>query len=301
VSSDDEQVIGEPVLMTDTGVVPDTGSALIGRFGAYRMARINMLWGVRDIAYVRVRGFDALNGTQDLPIGFQAGALFGRSLSVLGATVDDIFVSGDVYAAVGGRERVTRLQLHAEGRRANDTERWDGLLTSGRASLQWRWGIAQTFQTTVEWSGGWRQRTPFNLRIADREGGVRGHASSREVGARRLVGRVENRWSLNRVGNVATGLAIFADAGRLWAGDVPYGTTTPVRSAVGVSLLGATPPQSRRLWRLDLTMGFPPSPGSRRFDLRLSSADYTRQFFREPRDVERARERTVPSSIFRWP
>ena len=34
------------------------------------------------------------------------------------------------------------------------------------------------------------------------------------------------------------GVGVFADAGRLWAGDIPYGVNTPIRSAIGFSLLG---------------------------------------------------------------
>jgi hypothetical protein len=46
----------------------------------------------------------------------------------------------------------------------------------------------------------------------------------------------------------------------------------------------------------------PVNPGGpRRLDFRITSADRTSFFWREPDDVLVARERTVPSSIFNWP
>jgi hypothetical protein len=38
-----------------------------------------------------------------------------------------------------------------------------------------------------------------------------------------------------------------------------------------------------------------------RLELRLRTEDRTRIFWREPRDVERSRERSLPQRIFQWP
>jgi hypothetical protein len=35
--------------------------------------------------------------------------------------------------------------------------------------------------------------------------------------------------------------------------------------------------------------------------VRLTSGDFTRAFWRDPPDVRRVRERTVPQSVFTWP
>jgi hypothetical protein len=76
--------------------------------------------------------------------------------------------------------------------------------------------------------------------------------------------------------------------------------TTPWRGAVGVSLLAALPPRSRRLWRLDFAMPVGGDPRGQ-FELRLSNNDRTRVFWNEPRDVTYGRERTTPGSLFTWP
>jgi hypothetical protein len=96
------------------------------------------------------------------------------------------------------------------------------------------------------------------------------------------------------------GVATFADVGRQWAGDVPFGTTTGVKASVGVSLLAAIPPRSARVWRADLA--FPLSTGANaRWTVTFTNADRTAFVFRNARDVAEGREITVPSSIFAWP
>ena len=97
------------------------------------------------------------------------------------------------------------------------------------------------------------------------------------------------------------GIAFFTDAGRLWSGDVPYGVNTPTRYSVGFSLLGTAPAASARLWRVDLAYAMNPEIGRRRFELRIGNTDKTTFFLPEPADLQSGRERTVPTSVFRWP
>jgi hypothetical protein len=302
LSGDEERPGTQPVLVTTRGFRPDTSTAFQNRYRDHRIARVNALWGLRDIGFARVQGFDALSGTQDMPYGFQLGTLFGRSLTVLGSRDDDIFMAGDMYVGAVGKNNALRFQLEAEGRRSNDEGKWDGLLTTARAVEYFKLSPSNTTTASFEFSGGWRQRLPFNLTFSDAQGGVRGFASSSTPGGQRFVTRLENRQFLGRPFNLADiGVGAFVDAGRMWAGDIPYGVNTPVRSSVGISLLGTAPPASARLWRIDFVMARNPEMGGHRFELRMSSMDKTKFFLPEPTDIERIRERTVPSSVFRWP
>jgi hypothetical protein len=96
-------------------------------------------------------------------------------------------------------------------------------------------------------------------------------------------------------------LAGFAEAGRLWSSpSVPFTATTPWRGAVGFSLLAALPPSSRRLWRVDFAMPVGGDP-DRKFQIRFSGVDRSRAFWQDPSDVQWARERTAPASLFNWP
>ncbi|HEY4305571.1 MAG TPA: hypothetical protein VGM82_13950 [Gemmatimonadaceae bacterium] len=302
ISGDDERPGKIPVLISDNGFWPDTSSELLNRYRDHRIARINALWGIRDLGFARVTGFDALTGTQDLPVGFQLGTMFGRSLTVLGSRDDDIFMSGDLYIGAVGHNNALRVQVQSEGRRDNSLGAWDGLLTSGRAIEYFKLSPAHTSTLSAEFSGGWRQRVPFSLTLSDPNGGLRGFYGSDTPGGQRIVMRFDNRVFLARPWNAADiGVGAFADAGRLWHGDIPYGVTTPLRASVGVSLLGAVPIRSARIWRVDLAYALRPEEGGHRFEVRFTNTDRTTFFIAEPADIGSTREPTVPQSIFRWP
>ena len=283
-------------LFTDTTVVSPRDSVR-----PFRSARANLLWGVRNIHFVRVTGFDALTAAQDNALGFQLGVLAGRSLAVLGSENDDIFVSADMYGAVGDETTLAAFQVQGEGRQDYDVNRWDGIIGSGRAAFYQRLRPHHTLLLDAEWSGGWRQRLPFQVTLGDDPGGVRGYGASQAGGARRIVTRAEDRWYLGRFKALADfGIAPFVDAGRLWAGDAAFGVDTKVKIGAGASLLVAVPPRSKRLFRLDV--GYPLSPDMHaRLDVRITVSDFTRTFWTEPRDVRRSRESTLPTSIFNWP
>ena len=95
-------------------------------------------------------------------------------------------------------------------------------------------------------------------------------------------------------------IAGFVDAGKIWAGDVPFGTTSVVRSSVGFSLLGGYPAGGKRTNRVDFAVPINPESGRARFELRFSSYDHTRLLWIEPRDVAGARTGAVPANLMKW-
>jgi len=291
----------DAVMVTDSGLIPEPSTVLATRYSSRRAARLNLLWGVRNVRFVRVEGFDALTGVQDVRTGFQLGTLFGRSQSVLGTHDDDIIVSTDIYAGAGTARSFAAVQLLGEGRQSYDQNRWDDILASGRAAWYFKPHPKHTTILDAEWSAGWRLRAPFQLTLGEPRGGMRGYSGSELPGGRRAIMRLEQRWVFGDVrGNADAAAALLAEAGRMWAGDVPFGESTPVKYAIGTSLLAALPPGSQRLWRLDLMLPLDRSAGAH-LELRLRSENRTRVFWREPRDIERSRERSLPQRIFQWP
>lgn len=299
VTGIDEQP-GSRLVRAESGSVRDVGP-LPRAYTTHKVGRINALIGKRRIRFVRLDGLDALTAAEDVPVGFQVGTLVGRSIPVSGATEEDVFVGGDLYAGATNGTSTVRLQLQGEGRRGTRLKVWDGVLTTGRLTHYLRISPRNQNQLTLEWSGVSRQRTPFQLVLGVPDGGVRGYEQSSLAGGQRLVLRTEERFTAGTVlGAADAGVAGFADVGRQWAGDVPFGVTTPVKASLGISLLAAVPRRSARLWRLDLAVPVTSGAGSR-WTLRFSNSDRTAFAFRTPRDVEAGREMTVPSSIFAWP
>lgn len=301
ISGERQVPASAPILVTPTGAIGDTTTAFQGRYSPRRIGRLNVLWGIRDIDFVRVRGFDALAATQDIPVGFQLGTQLGRSVPALGGQEHDVFAAGDLYMGIANARAATRMQLKLEGRRSSEEGGWDGVVTSGRVSEYVKVDANETAAASLDWSAGEHMLIPFALTLADARGGVRGYSKDTRPGAERAVVRLEDRIVVGQpFGLGDAGVGVFADAGKLWAGDIPFGQTTPIRMSVGFSILASVPQRSGRLWRLDIALPVNPA-GSRRLEFRVSSTDHTSFFWREPDDVQLARERTVPSSIFNWP
>jgi hypothetical protein len=288
------------VVVSDSGLVVDTSAALGGPVPAYRNVRLNAVIGVRALSFMAVRGFDALTAVQDVATGVQLGTLVARGTPRFGASDDDVFISADLYAGLGSATSFAALRIEGEGRQNRRTNRWDSMVGSGRLAWYLKPAAAHVLIGSVEFAGGWRKRVPFQLRLGDRQGGVRGYPASRVAGAVRSVARIEQRWLIGGLTkHVAVGLATFADAGRVWAGDAPFGLNSGTKVGVGTGLLVAFPPQSQRLWRLDLAVPVSPDRHAS-WEVRLTGV-WTRTFWREPDDVARGRAGAAPSTIFIWP
>ena len=291
---------GQAVVISDSGLIADTSTALRGPFATYRNLRVNAVVGVRALSFMPVRGFDALTAVQDVATGVQLGSLVGRGIPGLGAHDDGIFVSADLYAGFGSATSFGALRVEGEARDDRSTGRWDSIVSSGRLAWYFKPAAAHVLIASAEFGGAWRERVPFQLMLGDRQGGARGYYDSRVAGAVRSVARLEERWTIGQLTrHVVVGLASFADAGRVWAGDAPFGVDSPTKIGVGLGLLAAFPPQSQRLWRLDVAVPVSPDRNAR-WEVRLSSR-LTRGFWREPSDVARARASAAPSTIFTWP
>jgi hypothetical protein len=298
ITGEDEST-GERLLLPGDGKIVDVGPSP-RLYPTHHISRANLLWGVRRITFARLQGLDALTSVQDVPLGFQLGMQVGRSVEFLGAREADIFAASDLYVGAHGGMATVRIQARAEGRREAGAP-WDGVLTTGRVTHYLKFSDVHLNQAIVEWSAGYRQRTPFQLLIGVPEGGVRGYEESTLAGGQRVVGRLEERYVLGTVFKAAdAGIAFFTDAGKQWAGDVPFGVNSGIRTSVGFSVLATVPAKSARLWRADFA--FPLNGGAgRAFTIKITNVDRTKFSFKEARDVEVGRELTVPSSIFAWP
>lgn len=285
-----------PVLDSTVSYAP-----LLSRFRARSNARVNVLWGVRNIYYRQVERFDALNAAQDVRHGFQLGTLFGRSLSAIGTTDDDFLVASDVYAGTGTSNVFLAVEGRAEGRQSYDENEWDGIIASASGTVLSRASPHHSLVLTADWGGAWKQRIPLQLTLGDQDGGIRGYHDSQLAGGQRLVIRLEDRWYIGGLFDQAdVGVSPFLDAGFLRAGDAPFGQSTPFKFGAGIGILGAAPRGSQSTWRLDVGFALSPDPNAN-WEIRLSKTNTRRVGYREPSDITASREQSVPSSIFSWP
>jgi hypothetical protein len=288
------------VVVSDSGLLAVAAPRLADSISPYQNLRLNAVAGVRALSFMPVRGFDALAAVQDVAVGAQLGALVGRSIPRFGSNDDDVFASASFYAGLGSATSFGALRINGEARHDQRRSDWDSMIASGRLAWYVKPAAAHVVIGSVEFAGGRRERVPFQLSLGDRQGGVRGYSASRDAGAVRGIARLEERWSIGGItSHDALGIASFVDVGRVWAGDAPFGVNSSEKVGVGVGLLAAFPPQSQRLWRLDLALPGSPDPHAH-WEVRLTGI-WTRTFWREPDDAARGHSGAAPSTIFTWP
>jgi hypothetical protein len=287
---------GEAMVVADTGLAADPDRTLSGRYGKFERTTFAGVFGMRALSFIRVEGFDALVGPQDVATGVQVAGALGQSL---GPGETGTALATDVYGGVGDARSIVALRAQWEGRL--EPGQWANVIASGRLAWYTRPSPRSTMIIGAEYSGGWHERRPFQLALGDRVGGVPGYDDSRVVGARRAVLRAERRWVVGEMKDwLGLGVAGFAHAGRILAGGVPYGQSTGLRTSVGAGILAAVPRQSRRLIRLDVAVPLIHDPHAG-YEVRLTTSRPIRGLWREPGDVARVRAILPPAGVFAWP
>lgn len=289
------------VAISDSGLVAADTAALSDRYAPYTGFRVGATVGLRFITFREVRGFDVLLAQQDVARGFQVNVMLARAIDAAGADDRHDFVSADLYAGVGNERSFAGLRVDAEGQQDRDRDEWRAVVVSGRAALYLKPSERRTLEASAEFSGGWRERLPLQLAIGVARAGVRGFRESAITGGRRAVFRLEQRNPRGAVGGLLHwGTAAFVDVGNTWSGDVPFGQTKAARTSIGLGLLAAVPPQSRRMVRADIA--FPVTSGApHSYVFRVSVTSAGRVFWREPGDIGRVRAGAAATSIFGWP
>ncbi len=289
------------IVVSDSGFVPDTGTALTNRYDMFKVGRVGILGGVRRVTFRTVNGFDALVGSQDVMNGAMLGIYAAKGVPQFGES--DMLLSSALYLGGSTDNALLATVALAEIRRDNQREEWNSGVGSARTAFYWGNAPGMVFVLDNELSVGWHSRLPVQLTFRDPTGGLTGYRASGLAGATRSVTRAELRWSAASMMRKAdVGFATFTEVGQLWKGDVPYGVNA-TRTSVGVSLLAAYPSRSKRLYRADIAYPLSPSgsSGARRIEVRFSSADRTQGFWIEPGDVARARTGVEPGRLFAWP
>ena len=288
------------VLVSDSGLMADTGTALRGRYESFKAVRVGVLGGARRVNFTPVNGFQTLVGTQDVMSGAAMGLFAARGISRFGAS--DYLLSSAMYAGMATPNFLIGTLALVEGARDQTGGQWNSIVGSDYSTLFWGHAPGAVLLLSNQYSGGSRSRLPLQVSFADRDGGLIGYHYSGLAGERRNVAHGEVRWSgesLLRRADV--GFAAFTEVGTLWAGDAPYGVNA-TRASVGFSILAAYPTRSKRMYRADFA--FPltrAGEGKGRIEVRFSSLDRTQTFATEPTDVSLARTGTEPSRLFAWP
>ena len=284
--------------MTDSGLVAAPGLPDVdNRYKAFSVVRVGVYGGIRALKFMTVSGLDAVTAAQD--VGRDATGVFAGPSIAESQGGSDYFLSGEFYSGIGNPSSFLEMRLTGEGRADRQNERWDGVVGYGKFVWYVKPSDAETRIATVELSGIQHLVFPLQLSFWDHEGGIAWlprfadggrparHSSSRGAARHPL------HFQARRLGSCA-----LADAGKIWAGDVPFGQTSPVRAAVGISLLGAYPAGGKRTYRVDLAI--PVNPDGSKFEIRFSSADLTRSICGSRTTSRSAHSAAVLQNLGSW-
>jgi hypothetical protein len=294
------RISSDAKIVSDSGLVDVPDAAFVTPYPTFSDVRVAAIGGLRAIRFITVSGFDALSAQQDVGVGIQMHLLAGPSVWETHRE-RDVFVAGDLYVGAGSPNSFVSMHVVSEARRNYYAGTWDGMVSSGRISWYGRSAAASTHIVSVSASALRHLDFPAQLSFRDADGGVPGFPNSRASGGNRVVVRLEERRALGILPSRAdAAVAVFAAAGKLWAGDVPYGTITVVRASAGVSLLAAAPAGSKHTYRADFAVPLNREPGGARYEIRLTWIDRTRLLWLEPHDVSRVRTAATPSNLMKW-
>jgi hypothetical protein len=258
------------VALVDSGSYDDTDPAppelldVVRRQDQPRATtRANFLLGQRNVRFVTLRGVDALNGVQDVPVGVDVGVALSRSLGFLQvsdpSTVDDLFARVSVFAGQATARWAVNATVQVEGRQVYGGEAgfrgWRDVLAESDLYLYARplWAPWQTLFFRASGAGGWTVDTPFQLTLGGRDG-LRGYGEGTFPGGRRLLLTVEDRFRFNWPAPqfIDTGATLFLDAGAMVPGDVPFGVQSGWKASAGFGLRLGFPAGTGSVVRLDV-------------------------------------------------
>ena len=169
------------IVVSDTGLVPDTGTALVNRYRPFRTVRVGVLGGIRRVSFVPVRGFDALSAQQDVASGVMTGLYAAHGVG--GAGENDLFLSGGLYAGRATSRAMLASVVQMEARRDQVANRWDSMIGSGRAALYVTPRAGMLLTVDDRYSTGLDARLPLQLDLGDRLGGILGYRNTPLAGA----------------------------------------------------------------------------------------------------------------------
>jgi len=296
LSGDRVSTADRGVIITDTGFVADPGTTLDRRYFTTTRTLASGILGVRALRFFKAQSFDALEGAQDVANGLQVGALLGHTI---GSTADGWFGGTQLYAGAGNPKSFVGLQMSMETGRAEGD--WSDLIAEGRLAWYSRPTRRRTRIASVEFSGAWDTSVPFQLRLGTDHVGLRGYDGSETAGGRRAVARLEERMIFPGISKyLGFGGAAFLDAGKMWAGDVPFGRSVNPRVGAGLGLIFAVPRSSRQNLRVDVAAPLI-SDGGSKWGVNVTITSGRPRFWRPASDLARARSAAQTPVVFGWP
>jgi hypothetical protein len=242
----------------DTAPAPaNVIESVSGQVNDFSSTRLNFTVGLRDLDFLNLIGLDALRASQDVPSGLWLLLTVAPGFQEGGTAINDVllrgrgrlgFVSGDLYVRFDADAQARGVLSAPE----DGTDGWRDVLYQLDGNAYWSQGEGRQLFARAQLAGGSDLERPFQLTLGGRES-VRGYQEDAYPGRQRLLLTVEERVGLPSMstGFADVGVVAFADAGRIWAGDVPFGETPGWKAGIGAGLRIGLPAGAPSVLRVD--------------------------------------------------
>ncbi len=261
------------------------------------------LWlhlGHRRFRYTEYEGLDAIRDRLLVGLGYYVGASVGKGFALASPGgvpgVDDTFASaaGEVTLPLG--PSIVRASASVESRHLDAA--WRDVLTTAELAtyLRGRALPGQTLFLRASFADGRRTTAPFQLSLGGRTS-VRSLPEDRYPGGRVALFVIENRavvpWPQSAFD---LGVTAFADLGRVWPGDAPFGVDSGWQQSVGLGVRLGVPHRTRYAWRADVAWPVGATEGDPIFRISFE-LNRLAQGFSNP-DLQRSRRFWIGASSF---
>ena len=266
--------------LRDDGLIPIAAPPQVAqRYPYYDATRVGLSLGYRRLRFLAVRGLGSLSAPEDVGIGQDAWLAAAVGVGALQREPTDRTIGGGTAGAVGSAQTLLRWSVQTSwiSRRPGASHGQSSI--DGRAVVSMKQSEAQLTLFSVAGGSYRNARVPTQLTFRDDETGLLGYRTADFGGAQRVIVAVEERHRLPlATRRLEVALAGLAQTGRLWAGDAPYGVTTPWRTGVGLAIITAFPAGAKQTLRIEFGTPVNPPPGLQRAELRIFYSDRTGRF-----------------------
>lgn len=273
-----------------------------------RNVRAVVLVGKRNIQWQQRTGLDSFRGDEDIRVGAEVEFAFARSIPGLEQD-NDLYGSMDMYAAAGPQSLFFGTRLRADARRDHDTGPGEyemkDVFAEGEAFLYVEPPFLPRHTLVFRAAGaaGWHVETPFQLTLGG-ERSLRGWPEQALPGGRRVVLSVEDRWFIGwpLPGVADFGTSVFADVGRMWPGEAPFGIDSGWQASVGAGIRANFPAGGRNTVRIDAAFPVGPDGGLGKLQLLIGVGEYLgiSTPFADPQ-FDRSRIPPITGSLLHFP
>ena len=221
--------------------------------------RVNFVVGVRDLRFGTRLGLDALTATQDIQLGTDITATVAPGFPTGDDNVSDVLtrLQGRTGLTAGALYLLTDVDFQARYVSSDDDggpTGWRDILWEIIGTGYWSFSETSTLFGRIQYTSGSKMDRPFQLTVGGREA-VRSYSDDAFPGAQRFLATLEQRIPFPGldISFADLGLAGFVDAGKMWAGTVPYGADSDWEAGVGVGIRIGLPAGGQSVLRMDFS------------------------------------------------